>query len=110
VSSQVVHAAVASSAPVLAKLDMQGYNDVTAAAYSVDDNNVGGSAVCEANIRAGHATIKTMFDTAEGAAPSMPFLRLLPPFFSDTTRRPCRCAGFDVASLDISSFEVDLRI
>jgi hypothetical protein len=65
---EVVHASVASSAPVLAQLDMQGYNDVTAAAYAVGDNDVGGSAACEANIRAGHATIKNLFDTTEGRA------------------------------------------
>ena len=59
----LVHASVASSAPVKAKVDMQEYNDVTAAAYAVSDNNVGGSPACTRAIAVGHATIGTMFGT-----------------------------------------------
>jgi serine protease 16 len=62
----LVHASVASSAPVEAVLDMTGYNDYMANAYSVADNGVGGSSACEAAIRTGHASIGTMFNTADG--------------------------------------------
>ena len=40
--------------------------DVTAAAYSVADNNVGGSPPCTAAIAQGHATIGTLFATSAG--------------------------------------------
>eukprot|EP00754_Rhynchopus_humris_P043844 Rhum_TRINITY_DN3565_c0_g1::Rhum_TRINITY_DN3565_c0_g1_i1::g.11297::m.11297 len=62
----LVHASIASSAPVQARVDMRGYEDVTAFAYSVSDNRVGGSPACEANIRDGHAQIKALFGTVAG--------------------------------------------
>eukprot|EP00049_Salpingoeca_infusionum_P005225 m.89520 g.89520 ORF g.89520 m.89520 type:complete len:500 (+) comp12897_c0_seq1:211-1710(+) len=62
----LVHGAVASSAPVQADVDMQGYNDVVAQAYAVSDNNVGGSAACRQAIADGHATIKNMFNSEAG--------------------------------------------
>lgn len=62
----LIHASVASSAPVQAQLDMRGYNDVVAAAYSVSDNGVGGSQECTQAIADGHATIKSMFNSTEG--------------------------------------------
>ena len=43
----LIHAAVASSAPVLGALDMPGYNDVTAQAYGLP--SVGGTASCNAS-------------------------------------------------------------
>ncbi len=61
---ELVHAAVASSAPVVAILDMQGYNDVTAEAYAA--TSVGGSAACTEAIATGHATIGTMMNTTAG--------------------------------------------
>ena len=60
----LVHAAVASSAPVIAKLDMQEYNDVTAEAYALP--SVGGSDACRANIADGHSTIGAMLNTSSG--------------------------------------------
>ncbi|EDQ86489.1 uncharacterized protein MONBRDRAFT_28146 [Monosiga brevicollis MX1] len=62
----LVHASVASSAPVEAVLDMRGYYDVTAFAYSVSDNNVGGSDACRAAIATGHATIGQYFNSSSG--------------------------------------------
>jgi serine protease 16 len=64
----LVHASIASSAPVKAKVDMNEYNDVTAAAYGVSDNGVGGSPECTKAIADGHAQIGTMFTTATGRA------------------------------------------
>lgn len=52
---ELIHASVASSAPVIAQLDMPEYNDITAAAYGL--TSVGGSAECTAAIAKGHATI-----------------------------------------------------
>lgn len=62
----LVHGSVASSAPVKAQLDMVGYNDVAAAAYSVSDNGVGGSPACTLAIAAGHAEIGDMFNSTSG--------------------------------------------
>lgn len=62
----LVHASIASSAPVHAKLDMQGYNNVGAEAYSVGDNNVGGSNACQAAIADGHKQIGIMFNSTAG--------------------------------------------
>ena len=60
----LVHAAVASSAPVQAKVDMQEYNDIAAAAYALP--SVGGSAACRATIAAGHAEIGRMMNRWSG--------------------------------------------
>lgn len=47
---------------------MRGYNDVTAQAYAVADNEVGGSPACRQAIGAGHAAISKQFGTAAGRA------------------------------------------
>ncbi len=59
-------AAVASSAPVQAELEMRGYNDVVAAAYEVA--SVGGSAACRRRIAAAHARAGELAHAAEGRA------------------------------------------
>eukprot|EP00658_Telonema_sp_P-2_P037547 TRINITY_DN2699_c0_g1_i1.p1 TRINITY_DN2699_c0_g1~~TRINITY_DN2699_c0_g1_i1.p1 ORF type:complete len:518 (-),score=124.16 TRINITY_DN2699_c0_g1_i1:465-2018(-) len=61
---ELVHASVASSAPVIAKLDMPEYNDITAQAYGLV--SVGGSPACTLAIAKGHADIGRMFGTAKG--------------------------------------------
>jgi len=65
---QKIHASVASSAPVHAKLDMAEYNDHVAFAFTVSDNDVGGSPACRDAIREGHRQIETMFQTPAGVA------------------------------------------
>ncbi|EGD81876.1 thymus specific serine peptidase [Salpingoeca rosetta] len=62
----LVHASVASSAPVQAIVDMVGYNDVVAEAYAVSNNNVGGSPACRKAIADGHAMIGQMFSSDSG--------------------------------------------
>jgi len=62
----LVHAASASSAPVMAQLDMAGYNNVVAAAFSVSDNNVGGSPACTQAIATGHKEIGSLLQSASG--------------------------------------------
>jgi len=64
----LIHAAVSSSAPVRAELDMRGYNDVVAEAYAVSVEQVGGSVACREAIRKGHEMIGTMFGTAKDRA------------------------------------------
>jgi serine protease 16 len=64
----LVHAAVSSSAPVFAQVEMRGYNDVVAAAFAVADNGVGGSAACRDAIVNGHAAIGAAFATDAGRA------------------------------------------
>ena len=63
---ELVHAAVASSAPVQAKVDMQAYNDLVADAYAL--TSVGGSAACKAAIASGHASIGALMNTSTGRA------------------------------------------
>jgi len=61
---ELVHASVASSAPVIAQLDMPEYNNIAAKAYGLP--SVGGSPACTEAIAKGHAKIGTMFASPEG--------------------------------------------
>jgi hypothetical protein len=61
---ELVHATVASSAPVIAQVDMPEYNNIVAAAYGL--TSVGGSPACTEAIRKGHADIGTMMNTTAG--------------------------------------------
>lgn len=58
------HAAVSSSAPWVAKVDMAEYNDVVARALA--DPEVGGSAACEAAVRDGHALVLERLYSGQG--------------------------------------------
>lgn len=60
----LIHAAVASSAPVNASLDMTGYNDMVGFAFSVSHEGVGGSSACLQAIADGHAVIGMMLKNA----------------------------------------------
>mmetsp|Transcript_66044 Transcript_66044/g.137950 ORF Transcript_66044/g.137950 Transcript_66044/m.137950 type:complete len:535 (+) Transcript_66044:76-1680(+) len=62
----LIFASVSSSAPVHAELNMVGYNDVIAEAYSTSVQGVGGSEECRQAITDGHATIGSLFKTEEG--------------------------------------------
>jgi pimeloyl-ACP methyl ester carboxylesterase len=93
----LIHAAVASSAPVRAQLDMVGYNDVTADAYAVSDNNVGGSPECAHNIANGHAIIKERLNTVVGRAQLAAQFSLSSTFLEDQ-KNIVEFAGSGVAS------------
>ena len=60
----LIHASVASSAPVRAKLDMEEYYDIASRAYSLP--YVGGGNTCEVAIRNGHAEIGALMNTSTG--------------------------------------------
>lgn len=60
----LIHAAVSSSAPWRAVVDMPQYNDVVAAALA--NPSVGGSAECAAAVRDGHALLLRQLDSASG--------------------------------------------
>jgi hypothetical protein len=62
----LAHAAVSSSAPVFAQLDMTGYNNVVAAAFSVSDSGVGGSPACTKAIADGHKVIGDLLKNSSG--------------------------------------------
>jgi serine protease 16 len=84
----LVHAAVASSAPVRIVVEMQQcvsfivippshpppppphysyrYNDAVAAAFAVEHEEVGGSSACEMAIRKGHESILSLMSDDEG--------------------------------------------
>ena len=61
---QLVHASVSSSAPVIAKLEMKEYNDITARAYSLP--SVNGSDACRSAIARGHEMIGILMTTGSG--------------------------------------------
>lgn len=62
----LVHAAVSSSSPWLAKLDMNEYQDVVGDSLTVQGGGVGGSAACKQVVVDGHETIAGMITTSEG--------------------------------------------
>jgi len=92
----LVHGSIASSAPVHAKLDMQGYNNVAAEAYSVSDNNVGGSEACQAAIADGHRQIGIMFNTTAGRATLAALFGNTPEWYADYNNQ-AQFAGNGVA-------------
>lgn len=65
---ELIHAAVASSAPVHAKIEMEEYLDHVAYAYTVSNNDVGGSSECKDAIRTSHKWIEDRFKTKAGIA------------------------------------------
>ena len=97
----LVHAAVASSAPVIAKLDMQEYNDVTAEAYALP--SVGGSDACRANIADGHATIGAMLNTSSGRDALAKTFRLPSGRWLKSRANQRGFAGFGVANFPSQS-------
>ena len=97
----LVHAAVASSAPVIAKLDMQEYNDVTAEAYALP--SVGGSDACRANIADGHATIGAMLNTSSGRDALAKTFRLPSGRWLKSRANQRGFAGFGVANFPAQS-------
>lgn len=62
----LIHAAVSSSAPWKAQVDMRIYNDLVGRALSIE--SVGGSDACRAAVVDGHAAIKGALDANEGLA------------------------------------------
>jgi len=61
---ELVHASIASSAPVIAQVDMPEYNNIVAAAYGLP--SVGGSPACTEAIRQGHADIGALLNSSKG--------------------------------------------
>lgn len=94
------HAAVASSAPVQARLEMGGYYDVVAAAYGTP--SVGGSAACQGRIARGHARIGELLGevrTRRGVEADFG----LPANALDTKAAQAEFAGVGVASFPAQS-------
>lgn len=60
----LVHAAISSSAPVKAEVEMKGQNDVVSQAQTVE--LVGGSKKCRDNIAEGHQQIGDLLKTDAG--------------------------------------------
>ena len=60
----LVYASVASSAPVLAQLNFQGYNDVIS--YALSDPVVGGSDTCLANVKSAFSTLGQLYASEKG--------------------------------------------
>ena len=60
----LVHAAVSSSSPWLAKVDMQEYQDIVGDSLAIE--SIGGSDACKAVVVDGHAAIGDAIQTAEG--------------------------------------------
>lgn len=62
---ELIHASVASSAPVFATFDMPQYCDQMAVAYTVSHFGVGGSQECRTAIRTGHVWIEERFQKGD---------------------------------------------
>lgn len=62
---ELIHAAVASSAPVFATFDMPQYCDHMSFAYTVSHSGVGGSEACRDAIGTGHAWIQERFQKGD---------------------------------------------
>ena len=85
-----MHAAVSSSSPWLAKVDMQEYQDIVGDSLAIA--SVGGSDACKAAVVDGHAAIAQMIASAASRAAlatqfdfcdvSLPSFCLLASFFS----------------------------
>jgi len=60
------HSAVASSAPVKAKLNMTEFEDSVASAYKLNVQGVEGSPACAAAISEGHRIVTRLLDTMQG--------------------------------------------
>ena len=65
---ELIHASIASSAPVAATYDMPQYLDHVAYAYTVADSGVGGSLACRDAIRKGHSWVEARFMASDVAA------------------------------------------
>lgn len=99
---ELIHASVASSAPVLAQLDMPEYNNIVAKAYSVSNNGVGGSQACEDAIRIGHQKIGSKFADQAGQA-FLENLFDLPSGYLKTRAHQSEFAGNGVADFPAQS-------
>lgn len=64
---ELIHASVASSAPVFATFDMPQYTDHMAYAYTISHEGVGGSESCRQAIRKGHAWVEEPLESFEGS-------------------------------------------
>lgn len=62
----LIHAAVASSAPIRGVLDMPGFQDVVTSAYGMTVEGIEGSKECVEQIRSGHAAVAKELLTAAG--------------------------------------------
>lgn len=102
---ELIHASVASSAPVLAQLDMPEYNDRVAAAYAVSNNRVGGSNECREAIRKGHEKIGQLFGSQEGRS-SLEQQFQLPQGYLDSESSQRSFAGMGVADFPSQSNDV----
>jgi len=99
----LVFAAVSSSAPVLAQLDMQGYNNVVATAFSISDNGVGGSPECTKAIAAGHKAIGPLMLNASGRQMLAPLFKLPSADWLANIANQKSFAGEGVAAFDAQS-------
>lgn len=97
------HGAVSSSAPVYAEVEMQGYYDIVAFAFSVSDNNVGGSEKCSENIADGHRQIGTMFSSDEGRSTLAALFKLPSADWLKQLENQRNFAGYGVAQFDAQS-------
>eukprot|EP00811_Abedinium_folium_P026726 NODE_3969_length_1955_cov_1.819475.p1 GENE.NODE_3969_length_1955_cov_1.819475~~NODE_3969_length_1955_cov_1.819475.p1 ORF type:complete len:510 (+),score=161.19 NODE_3969_length_1955_cov_1.819475:173-1702(+) len=98
---QLFHASVASSAPVLARMDFVGYHEVAARSLATMEYNVGGSALCLAVVRDGHNKIREMLQTAKGRRALEKHFNLCGENALDDERSVALWAGSGVIPLEI---------
>lgn len=97
----LIFAAVSSSSPLQATVDMVGYNDVVAQSMAVAE--VGGSQACLDAIVQGHATIGEQLATAEGRASLEQTFHVCTPGALDDPKNQEQFAGDGVVYLPVQS-------
>lgn len=95
---ELIHAAMASSAPVKAQYDYPEYYNHITYAYSVSNNDVGGSTQCMDAIAAGHRKLEKMFETSHGTSEAEHFFNL------ETGKLATKEARRDFAGDGVASF------
>lgn len=97
----LIYAAVSSSSPLQASVDMPGYNNVVAASMAAED--VGGSQACLDAIVAGHKDIGEQLKTAEGRTALETTFNICKPGALESEKNQEQFAGDGVVYLPVQS-------
>eukprot|EP01039_Chlorochromonas_danica_P003870 gene3870-4228_t len=97
----LIFAAVSSSAPLEASLEMPGYNNVVA--HSMAALNVGGSPLCSHAIAEGHKVVGEYLQTAEGRRHLEKVFNICKPKTLDNVKNQEQFAGDGVVYLPVQS-------
>jgi hypothetical protein len=97
----LVHAAVSSSAPLQASVDMPGYNNVVS--HSLTVSEVGGSAKCLETVVEGHKAIGEMLQSSAGRRELEKKFNVCKPLSLDNVKNQEEFAGNGVVYIPVQS-------